>query len=155
MASNEEIIQLNLDRERRAYQARELQRQDEKEAEENEEKGRPKQMGWLILIFALALTSIQLGIEWLSLGTIGWMLAAPISVVLWFMLRPYTQRIKTAKFILNTSLIVDSLPIIGLLPVDIVAILYVFVKSRSALAQHLARLAEKRQKTHGPLPMAA
>lgn len=148
---DEDIIKLNLDQERQEYMARLEAEQKEREPETTG----PKKMGPGILLFSLALAFIQLGIEWLTLGTIGWILGAPISVLLWFMLRPYTKSLKSAKWILGSSLVTDSLPFIGLLPVDIVAIVYVFIKSRSALVEHLANLAEKRQKRPGPLQMAA
>ena len=141
MATEEDIIKLNLDRQRRAYQARQLEAEAEDEQSTAE---RPNQMGWIVFLIALALTFTQVGIEWLTLGTLGWILSAPISVILWFMMRPYTKSLKSAKFIVGTSLVVDSLPLIGLLPVDIVALLYVFIKSRSALVEHLANLAERK-----------
>ncbi len=152
MPTEEDIIKLNLDRQRRAYQARQLESEAEDEQSTAE---RPNQMGWIVFLIALAFTFTQLGIEAITGGTIGFILCAPISVVLWFMMRPYTKSLKAAKFIVGTSLVVDSLPFIGLLPVDIVAIIYVFVKSRSALAEHLANLAEKRQNKQEPLQIAA
>lgn len=151
----EGITRLNLDRQRRAYQVRQFESEAEDEESTTE---KPNQMGWIVFLAALTLTFVQLGIEWLTLGAIGWMLAAPISVILWFMMRPYTKSLKAAKFIVGTSLVIDSLPFIGLLPVDILAIVYVFTKSRSALAQHLTTLAKRQQEKQEesePLQMAA
>lgn len=143
------IVQQNLEL------TRELERQANQEAEDHGTKDKPKKMGWVVLFIALTLTFVQLGIEWLTLGMIGWILAAPISFILWLMLRSYTKQLEHAKWILNGSLISVSLPFIGLLPIDILAILYVFVKSRKALVEYLARINEKKQETPEALPEAA
>ena len=136
---DEDIIKLNLDQQRQEYMARLEADQEEREPETTG----PKKMGFGLLLGALTLALIQLGIEWLTLGVLGWILAAPISVLLWFVMRPYTKSLKTAKWVLGSSLVADSFPFVGLIPIDIIAIIYVFIKSRSAFAEHIANMAEK------------
>jgi len=63
------------------------------------------------------------------------------------------KQLKSAKWVLETSLMADSSLIIRLLPADILAIVYVFVKLRKALVDYMAQITEKRQKIPVVLPV--
>jgi hypothetical protein len=136
---DEDIIRLNLDQERQAYEAK---LEEEQEAREPESTG-PKKMGTGVFLFALILTFIQFAVEIPDAGLLGWVVAAPISILLWFLLRPYNKSLKSGRWILGSLLAWDAIPFISLIPVDIFAIIYVYVKSRSAVAEHLENLANK------------
>ncbi|KKU55538.1 MAG: hypothetical protein UX77_C0010G0029 [Parcubacteria group bacterium GW2011_GWA1_47_11] len=137
--TDEDVIKLNLSRERRDYEEKMLKEQTEREFEET----KPKKMPTVILFSALFLSMIQIGIEGLTLGTLGWIISAPINGGLYLVLRPYSKYLKTFKWLPGASMVISSLPLIGLIPADILAIFFVYFMSRSALASHLAQAAEK------------
>lgn len=143
---DDEIIRLNLDQQRREYQERLEMEQDEREAETTG----PKKMGTGVFLIAMLLACLILGIEWLSWGTLGWLLAVPINIGSWFILRPYNKALKRGKWILGTSLVTDSFPFVGVIPVDMLGIIYVYLQSHSAAAEHLAKLSEKFKNRRNP-----
>ncbi len=137
--NEEEEIQYTL-----AQHQRESLAQAEREEEQKEkESNAPKKMGWGVFSLAMTLAFLILGLEWIDLGTLGWMVAIPINLISWFILRPYNKSLKRGKWILGSTLITDSFPIIGLLPIDMIGIIYVFVVSRSNFAQHLEKLTQR------------
>ncbi len=107
----------------------------ETEAGQESPPPQQKRMGILIFLISLFLMLLQTGVEWLTAGTIGWFVGVLISILLFVMLRPYTKSLKRAKFFMNSSLVIDAIPVIDLIPIDIVALVFTFVKSRSKLLQ--------------------
>jgi hypothetical protein len=154
--TQEDIIRLNLAKERQEYQAQQA-------AQEKEGASEVKRMGWGILIRGILLTLIQLGISWIAdaVGATGvglvvsalcWVAGAGISVILYFLLRPYRDSIKEIRFWINLSLVLNAIPLIDSVPFDLIGIAYAFAKSRSHIVQKIASYAAKAERIAPHIP---
>lgn len=142
--TNEDFIKLNLDQARQEYQA---QLQVEQEARESEPM--IKQMGWGIFSLGIFLIIVQILLAWLAdlagltgigliISVICWVLGALISVILFFLMRPYKDSIKEFKIFYDLSLFFDGIPILDSIPLDLFTWIYAFIKSRSKIIQKVA-----------------
>jgi hypothetical protein len=98
------------------------------------EKPPLKRMSVGLLISSLLLTLIQVAVTWFTGDTLGLILTIPISIGLYFMLRPYRKSMGQGVWLANKlALIFDS--VFDFIPIDIVTIIWAFVSSRSKLIQ--------------------
>ena len=121
----------------------------EKEEQEKQNQPEVKRMGWGIFILTFLLMLIQMGLGWLAIAVgvtivalivsfICWVAGAAISGIIWLILRPYRASMKEASLFLKLSLVFDAIPGANSIPVDVLALIYAFMKSRSKIAQKLS-----------------
>ena len=154
--SQEDLIRLNLEQERREYQ-------EQQAIEQAQNTPDVKRMGWGVLIGGLLLTLIQVGLSWLADATAAtgvglvvsafcWAGGGIISVILYFLLKPYRESIKEIRLWVNLSLVLNAIPFVDSIPFDVIAISYAFVKSRSHIVQKLASYADRAGRLAPHLP---
>ena len=115
----------------------------EREAEGNQEP-EVNRMGWGIFAIGLGLTLLQAVIVDASavsvvLYILGWLAGVAISAILWLILRPYKKSMREANVIVNIALVADALPFLDIFPIDVIALIYAFAKSRSKIVQKVAK----------------
>lgn len=125
--ADDEITRLQLDQDRIEYQRRLEAEQEQREPDSTKQ---PRMMGWGILLFSLFLILIQTGIEWATAGTVGWFIGAPISLILWFILKPYRESMKDARRFLDLTLFWTAIPLVDVLPMDLIGVIFAFIVSR-------------------------
>ncbi|HWA64527.1 MAG TPA: hypothetical protein VG866_01580 [Candidatus Paceibacterota bacterium] len=119
-----------------------------------------KRMGWLVFIASFFLILIQLALAWvgtaaaatavgLIVTVICWVADVGISVILFFLTRKYRKSMREARILWDISLVIDAVPFIGDFPLDLIALVYAFIKSRSKTIQHIAAKAEQIAHTAG------
>ncbi|HVZ11121.1 MAG TPA: hypothetical protein VG941_01745 [Candidatus Paceibacterota bacterium] len=119
-----------------------------------------KRMGWLVFLAALFLILIQLLLNWLAtltaatavgliVSVICWVADVGISAILFFLTRKYRKSMREARVLWDISLVIDAVPFIGDFPLDLVALIYAFIKSRSKVVQHITAKAEQIAHTAG------
>ena len=134
-----EQIEYQLAIERLRYQ-QQLAEQAKLAATENQ----PPKLGWGVFLLALFLTIIQLGVTWLTGDTLGLILTIPISIGLFFMLRPYRKSMgETAWFANIIALVFDGL--FDFIPFDILTLIWAFLASRNQTLQKLAHTASPKR----------
>ena len=143
--STEEQNQINLERSR----ALQDKFQQENQAQQPEEPG-IKRMGWGVFIIGFVLILLQVAIVDLSAATfflyvLGWLLGAILSVLLYFLKRPYKKSMKEASWMMDIILAGNLIPFIDILmdifPIGVIVWIYVFIKSRSKTIQKIAHKA--------------
>jgi len=138
MDVDEDMIRLNLDQERQAYQAR---LQEEQEEREQGTTG-PAKMGLLLFLPLLLLCAIGDIIDIFTAGTIGWIVGLFIDAILLISIGLNRGGRKQFKRILVGAL-GDSIPFLAFFPFRSGFLIWAFMKSRSEATQHLAEMAEK------------
>jgi len=135
---DEDMIKLNLDQERQAYQAR---LQEEQEEREPGTTG-PEKMSLLLFLPLLFLCVVGDLIDIFTAGTIGWGIGLFIDAVLLISTGLSKSGRKQFKRILIGA-VADSFPFVAFLPFRSIFLVWAFIKSRSEAAQHLAEMGEK------------
>ncbi|GEM_PF-4825653 len=138
MDSEEDIIKLNLDRERQAYQARMEAEQEEREPGTTG----PEKMSLLLFLPLLFICVIGDLIDIFTVGTIGWVVGLFIDAILLIATGLSRAGRKQFKRILIGAA-ADSFPLVAFLPFRSIFLVWAFIKSRNEKAQYLAEMAEK------------
>ena len=118
---------------RAELEEKQLAAQKNLETEKSASKKPLKRMGWGKFLLGLVLIIIQAVVDWLGVGIIGFLVGGPISLILWFMIRPYKKSLGSSYWFLNGSLIADAIPFIDLVPIDLLFWPMAFYVSRRAI----------------------
>lgn len=138
MDSEEDIIRLNLDQERQAYQARLEAEQEEREPGTTG----PQKMGLIFFIGGLFFCVIGDLIDFFTAGTIGWLIGLFIDTALLVMFGLSKAGRKQLKRML-VGLVGESFPIIATLPLRTIFLIWAFIKSRSKIVAEATSVAQK------------
>lgn len=126
---DEDIIKLNLDQERQAYQA---QLEAEREQEEPSTEEPDKKMGLLFFLAALFFSVIGDLIDFFTAGTIGWLVGLFIDGILILMFGLSQSGRKQFKR-MAIAFVGESIPIVAILPLRTIFLIWSFVGSRSKI----------------------
>ena len=127
---DEDMIKLNLDQERQAYQA---QLEAEQEEREPGTTG-PKKMGLIFFAIAGILCVVADVIDFFTGGTIGWFIGLFVDGILLLMFGLSSAGRKQFKRIIG-GLVGESFPIIATLPLRTIFLCWAFISSRSKIAR--------------------
>ena len=135
---DEDMIKLNLDQERQAYQAR---LQEEQEEREPGTTGTEK-MGLLLFLPLLFLCVIGDLIDIFTAGTIGWLIGLFIDGIL--LITIGLTRAGRKQFVrVLIGVFGDSWPFLAIMPFRTAGLVWAFISSRSKIAKKVSSVTKK------------
>ncbi len=144
-ARGEDVIKLNLDQERRAYQDQLQAEQEQNESEAPE----PKKMGLIFFLVALFFSVIGDLIDFFTGGTIGWLIGLAIDGILALMFGMSSSGRKQFKK-MAIGFVGESIPFVAMLPFRTITTIWSFVSSHSKIIKKIGDKVEHQIHKTGP-----